>query len=88
MKRQLLTLFTPIHCKIKLWFYYQRCISFHTVCIKNPFDEKEPIAFVFEKYLGGEATYGLNKRRFQIENYLEQRTGNLKWKNNNGFMHR
>ncbi len=51
-KRWLLTLFTPIHRKIKIWSYYQRCISFHTVCIKNPLDEKEPIAFVFEKYLG------------------------------------
>jgi hypothetical protein len=87
-KRWLLGLFTPIHRKIKLLAYYHRCKSFHTVCIKNLFDEEKPIAFVFEKYLGIDALYGLNKRRIQIENYLEQRTGNLKWKNNNDFMHR
>lgn len=84
-KRWLLALFTPIHRKIKIWSYYQRCISFHTVCIKNPLDEEEPIAFVFEKYLGREAIYGLNKCRIQVENYLEQHAGNLTWKNNNNF---
>jgi hypothetical protein len=88
-KRWLLTLFTPIHRKIKVWTYYQRCRSFHKVCIKNPFDEKEPIAFIFEKCLGKEAIYGLNKCRIQVENYLGQHAGNLKWKNNNNvFMYR
>lgn len=84
-KRWLLGLFTSIHRKIKVWSYYQCCRSFHKVCIKNPLDEKEPINFVFEKYLGKEATHRLNKCRIQVENYLEQRGGNLKWKNNNDF---
>ncbi len=88
-KRWLLTLFTPIHRKIKIWSYYQRCMSFHKVCIKNQLDEKEPISFVFEKHLGREIIHGLNKNRIQVENYLEKCAGNLRWKNNfNFFMYR
>lgn len=84
-KRWLLDLFTSIRIKIKLWSYYQRCLAFREIYIKNPYDEKEPIDFVFEQYLGREARYGLKKCRIQFENYFEKHTGNLKWIKNNKF---
>ncbi len=83
--RRLLDLFTPIQNKIKLWSYYQRCLSFHEVYVKNPFEEKEPINFVFEKYLGKEARNRLKRCRAQFENHIEKRAGNEKWIKNNEF---
>ena len=85
-KRCLLGLFTSIHSKIKLWSYYHRCLSFREVCIKNQFNAREPIDFVFEQYLGREIIQQLNRSRIQFENYLDKRAGSLRIKNNLNFL--
>lgn len=82
-KRWLLSLFTPIRNKIKLWSYYQRCLSFRQL-LKKDYLFDEP-GFVFGLYLKKEARQGLKRCRIQLENYLEKRAGNLKWIQNNEF---
>jgi hypothetical protein len=84
-KRWFLRLFTSINSKIKLWSYYQRCLSFREVCIENLYVTTEPIALVFEQYLGREIMHGLHRNRIKFENYLEKRAGSLKWIQNNEF---
>lgn len=82
-KRWLLDLFTPIQNKIKLWSYYQRCLSFRKVFIEYPFVAKERIAFTSEQDMVRKLTHQFNRSRIRLENYLEKRAGNLKWVQNN-----
>ena len=79
-KRWLLSLFTSIHSKIKLWSYYHRCLSFRKVCKKDRYGE--PIDLIFEQ----EVMDRLRKSRIQFENYIEKRAGNLTIKNNLGHL--
>lgn len=82
-KRWLLSLFTPIQRKIKLWSYYHRCMSFREVCIKNLFGVEKPITFL-EQYLERNITDRLQQSRIQFENYLEKNAGNFRTQNNLG----
>lgn len=85
-KRWLLSLFTSINSKIKLWSYYHRCLAVRKVCIKDLWGIENPIDCVFEQYMGEELVQSLYRRLYRttlkLTKYLEKHAGNLKFEEN------
>src|ERR1043165_4600551 len=85
-KRWLLSLFTAINSKIKLWSYYQRCLAVREACVENLYGIEKPIDCVFEQYMGEEIVQSLYQRLYQttmkLDKYIEKHAGNLKFKKN------
>lgn len=85
-KRWLLSLFTAINNKIKLWSYYQRCLAVREACLDNLYGIDKPIDCVFEQYMGEELVQSLYRRLYRtttkLDKYIEKYAGNLKFEKN------
>ncbi len=81
-KRWLLSLFTSINSKIKLWSYYHRCLAVRTVNIKNLYRIDKPTGSVFEQYIGEEIVQRLYQTTIKLTKYIEKYAGNLKFEEN------
>ncbi len=81
-KRWLLSLFTSINSKIKLWSYYHRCLAIREVSIKNLYGIEKPIQSVFEQYLGEEIVQRLYQTTMKLTKYLEKHAGDFKFEKN------
>lgn len=81
-KRWLLSLFTSINSKIKLWSYYHRCLAIRKASIENIYRIDKPIDSVFEQYLGEEIVQRLYRTTMKVAKYLEKHAGDFKFKKN------
>lgn len=81
-KRWLLSLFTAINSKIKLWSYYHRCLAVRKVFIKNFYGIERPTESIFEQYLGEEIIKRLYQTTMKLAKYLEKHAGDFKFEKN------
>lgn len=81
-KRWLLSLFTSINSKIKLWSYYHRCLAIRKASIKNIYRIDKPIDCVFEQYMGEEIVQRLYRTTVKLTKYLEKHAGDYKFEEN------
>ena len=81
-KRWLLSLFTSINNKIKLWSYYHRCLAVREVCVENLYGIDKPIDCLFEQYIDKEVVQRLYRSTIKLDKYIEKRAGNLKFEEN------
>ncbi|MFZ0219707.1 MAG: hypothetical protein WAL30_05840, partial [Candidatus Aquirickettsiella sp.] len=81
-KRWLLSLFTSINRKIKLWSYYHRCLAVRKASIENIYRIDKPIDSLFEQYLGEEIVQRLYRTTLKLTKYLEKHAGDFKFEEN------
>ena len=81
-KRWLLSLFTSIHRKIKLWSYYHRCLAVRKASIENIYRIDKSIDSLFEQYLGEEVVQRLYRTTLKLTKHLEKHAGDFKFKKN------
>lgn len=78
-RRWVSRLFTSINSKIKVWSYYQRCMSFREIQKENLLIERSLISCTNDHGVIAELVNWLNRDNLQFENYLERHCGDLSW---------
>ncbi|MEN9450547.1 MAG: hypothetical protein RJA83_1165 [Pseudomonadota bacterium] len=77
--RWLLRLFTSIGSKIRIWSYYQHCLSFREVRKQYPFVEQRIMIYEPEQKLITALVTALSRDNLALEQRLEKYSGNQPW---------
>ena len=77
--RWLLRLFTSIGSKIRIWSYYQQCLSFREVHKQNPILDQRLLRYEPEQKFVNLLISALNRENLVLEQRLERYFGNQPW---------
>ena len=77
--RWLLRLFTSIGSKIRIWSYYQQCLSFRAIRKQYPIVDQTLVRNEPEQKLISVLVTALSRDSLTLEQRLEKYSGNLEW---------